>query len=152
MRRSSIIPQYVENIPEKLDEGVLYICERYHIAAHKCCCGCGQEVITALTPADWSLRKENDLVTLFPSIGNWSFPCQSHYWIKRNKVVWSSAMTKKEIERVRARDSADKQAYIASVNYKKEKIQKSPIVNVKKVDSIYEVLVKILRIVKKWWN
>ena len=98
MRRSSIIPQYVENIPEKLDEGVLYICERYHIAAHKCCCGCGQEVITALTPADWSLRKENDLVTLFPSIGNWSFPCQSHYWIKRNKVVWSSAMTKKEIE------------------------------------------------------
>lgn len=122
MMRSTITPQYVSNIPEKLDEGMLYICERYHIAAHKCCCGCGQEVITPLTPADWLIKNDNNFITLFPSIGNWSFKCQSHYWIKQNKVVWSGRMSKKEIDRVRAKDRLDKLAYIASINLKKENL------------------------------
>lgn len=110
MKQSTISPQYVGNIPEKLDEGILYICERYNIAAHKCCCGCGEEVITPLTPADWLMKNDNNFITLFPSIGNWSFKCQSHYWIKQNKVVWSGRMSKKEIDRVRAKDMSAKLA------------------------------------------
>ena len=27
-------------------------------------------------------------ISLNPSIGNWSYPCRSHYWIKGNRVVW----------------------------------------------------------------
>jgi len=53
MRKSTIKPTFVNIIPDKLEEGILYICERYRIAAHKCCCGCGEEVITPLTPVDW---------------------------------------------------------------------------------------------------
>lgn len=120
MKQSTITPQYVDNIPEKLEEELLYICERYHIAAHKCCCGCGQEVITPLTPADWLIKNDNNLITLFPSIGNWCFACQSHYWIKRNKIVWSNRMSKNEIDHVRAKDKSDKLAYIASINLEKE--------------------------------
>lgn len=120
MKQTAITPKYVDNIPEKLSEGMLYICERYNIAAHKCCCGCGEEVITPLTPADWLIKNENGLITLFPSIGNWSFACKSHYWIKQNKVVWSGLMSNKEIERVRAKDRSDKLAYIAYINIEKE--------------------------------
>lgn len=148
MKQTVITPHYVDNIPEKLDEGVLYICERYHLAAHKCCCGCGQEVITPLTPADWLIRKDNDLITLFPSIGNWSFTCQSHYWIKRNKVVWSFAMSKKEIERVRTKDNRDKQAYITSVNLEKER-QHLPIKTEEQAATIEGILTRVLRFIRE---
>ena len=146
MKQTAITPYYVTNMPEKLDEGVLYICERYHIAAHKCCCGCGQEVITPITPADWLIKNDNDLITLFPSIGNWSFACQSHYWIKRNKVVWSFPMSKKEIDRVRAKDKSDKLAYIASVNSKKANL---PIEDKKQITKAESIFARILQLIKK---
>lgn len=144
MKHSTITPQYVGNIPEKLDEGILYICERYQIAAHKCCCGCRQEVITPLTPTDWLIKNENNLITLFPSIGNWSFACQSHYWIKLNKIVWSTRMSKKEIERVRAKDRSDKLAYIASINLKKENL---PIENKKEMTKADSIFARILELI-----
>lgn len=56
------------------------------------------------------------MVTLHPSIGNWGFPCRSHYLIRRNKVVWAGSMTPVEISLVRKRDQADKDAYTAEVN------------------------------------
>ena len=144
MKQSVITPKYVGNIPEKLDDGIFYICERYHIAAHKCCCGCGQEVITPLTPADWLIKNDNNLITLFPSIGNWSFACQSHYWIKRNKIVWSTRMSKKEIERVRAKDSSDKLAYIASINLEKENLQIENKKVITKADSIFARILELI--------
>lgn len=149
MKQSTISPQYVGNIPEKLDEGILYICERYNIAAHKCCCGCGEEVITPLTPADWLMKNDNNFITLFPSIGNWSFKCQSHYWIKQNKVVWSGRMSKKEIDRVRAKDMSAKLAYIASINMKKENLQIENKGEITKADSIFvRILNFIVRLFK----
>lgn len=120
MRRSSITPAYVDTIPDRLEEGIFYICERYMTAAHKCCCGCGEEVVTPLSPADWSLRKSGNTVSLTPSIGNWSFACKSHYWISRNQVVWAGSMSQRQIDQVRARDNADKKAYIAAINRQKE--------------------------------
>jgi hypothetical protein len=121
MKQLVLIPQYVDYIPEQLQDGHLYICEKYKTIAHKCCCGCGEEVITPLSPAEWSIRQEGNTVTLHPSIGNWSFKCQSHYWIRKNQVIWAKAMTKQEIKRVRARDAADKASYIAQVNQQKAK-------------------------------
>ena len=46
------------------------------------------------------------LFALFPTIGNWSVPCRSHYWIERSRVRWSHAMSTFEIDRVRQRDRA----------------------------------------------
>lgn len=120
MRRSSITPAFVDIIPDRLEEGMLYVCERYKTVAHKCCCGCGEEVITPLSPADWSLRKAGNTVSLTPSIGNWSFACKSHYWISRNRVMWAGSMSQRQIEQVRSRDKADKNAYITTINREKE--------------------------------
>lgn len=120
MRASAITPAFVDTIPDRLEESTLYICERYRTAAHKCCCGCGEEVITPLTPADWSVRKEGKAVSLMPSIGNWSFACKSHYWIRKNQVIWAGALSQRQISEVKARDKADKEAYIAVTNRQKE--------------------------------
>jgi hypothetical protein len=124
MRRTSLTPVFVDIIPDQLEEGTLYVCERYITAAHKCCCGCGEEVITPLTPADWAVRKDGNTVSLTPSIGNWSFACKSHYWISKNQVVWAGNMTKRQINQVRERDKTDKKAYISAVNRKKEQLAK----------------------------
>lgn len=152
MRQTTLIPQFVDCIPERLNEGVLYICERYRTAAHKCCCGCGEEVITPLTPADWSIRKEGNTVTLHPSIGNWSFACKSHYWIRRNQVVWAGALSQQEIKRVRARDLADKKAYVAAVNRRGENQGKPESVNFKPADNPESAINRLWLFVVRWWN
>lgn len=119
MKQTSIKPVFVDVIPDRLEDGVLYICEQYKTAIHKCCCGCGEEVATPLTPADWSVRKSGDAVSLMPSIGNWSFACKSHYYIQKNQVIWAAKFSPWQIDQVRARDKADKLAYIEAVNQQK---------------------------------
>ena len=116
MKRTAIHAIFVEFIPESLDEGVLYVSRRFNTAAHLCCCGCGSEVITPLSPAEWRVGEEKGGVSLWPSIGNWSYPCQSHYWIRANRVIWDKPMNRTQIERVRARDRVDKARYIAAIN------------------------------------
>ncbi|MDR3579207.1 MAG: DUF6527 family protein [Oryzomonas sp.] len=116
---SSISPRFVGVIPDQLEEGVLYICERYGTAIHKCCCGCGEEVVTPLSPADWAIRVIGETITLSPSIGNWSFACRSHYLIKNNQVIWAGTLTPGQIEQVKAQDRSDKELYIAAVNSQK---------------------------------
>jgi len=60
-------------------------------------------------------------ISLHPSIGNWSFECRSHYWIRNNQVVWAGGLTDEQIKLVKARDVADKKMYIAKVNESKSK-------------------------------
>lgn len=119
MKIRTIKPAFVDIIPDHLDEGILYISERYRTMLHKCCCGCGEEVVTPLSPADWRFSRSGNMVSIFPSIGNWSFKCKSHYWIKNNTVYPSVGFSDKEIERVRKRDQMDKERYIAYKNAKK---------------------------------
>lgn len=107
----SLEPVFVDSIPKVLEEGKLYISKKYSTAVHKCCCGCGQKVITPLRPTDWRLRERGGRVSLWPSIGNWSFPCRSHYWIVENQVQWSYAMSQGEIEAGRRRDAAIKDRF-----------------------------------------
>lgn len=102
---------HVETLPNELAEGVLYISETYSMAAHKCCCGCGEEVITPLNPTDWNLSIKDGLVSLSPSIGNWGFPCKSHYWIIDGEVEWSYQMSEKEIEQLRHEHARLKEDY-----------------------------------------
>lgn len=106
-RIDQLRPAFVHYIPEQPEAGVLYISERYATAMHLCCCGCGSEVVTPLNPAKWRLKVDGGTVSLHPSIGNWSFPCQSHYWLVRNRVEWAKAMTPAMIAAVKARDMRD---------------------------------------------
>lgn len=113
-----IKPEFVEFIPEQLQEGVLYVSTAYATAVHRCCCGCGLEVVTPLSPTDWKLSFDGEAVSLWPSIGNWSFPCRSHYWIKGNRIQWSGDMPDKLIAAGRARDRLAKAAYFGESELK----------------------------------
>ena len=97
-------PVFVESFPPTMDQGLLYISIPYHTCGHLCCCGCGQEVITPLSPAQWSFTYDGENVSLDPSVGNWALPCQSHYWIRKGKVHWSRHYSPAEIAHNRERD------------------------------------------------
>lgn len=94
--------QFVQYIPETLELDTLYVSLEYNIALHKCACGCGVDVVTPLSPAEWALTYDGDSVSLWPSIGNWSFPCKSHYVIKQGQGRWAA------IRRVQESDSEAK--------------------------------------------
>ena len=111
MKASHFTPQFAESIPETLDHGVLYVSMALASAIHLCACGCGQEVITPLSPTDWKLCFDGENVTLDPSIGNWGFPCRSHYWIRGGKVRWSGSWSAEEIADGRAHDRESKSTY-----------------------------------------
>jgi hypothetical protein len=81
--------KFVEFIPDTLDDGILYVSIAFGTVAHRCCCGCKREVVTPLTPTDWKLTFDGETVSLRPSIGNWNFPCRSHYWITKNRIEWA---------------------------------------------------------------
>lgn len=89
--------EFVETFPDKLEHGTLYVSMEFATVAHACVCGCGNQVITPLSPADWQLIFDGESISLRPSIGNWSFDCQSHYWIDMNKVRWAPRWTQEEI-------------------------------------------------------
>ncbi|MBP8181274.1 MAG: hypothetical protein KAZ88_09800 [Acidimicrobiia bacterium] len=97
-------PQFVDLIPSQIDDGVIYVSIKYRTAAHNCCCGCGQKVVTPISPTDWQIGFDGVDVSVTPSVGNWSFACQSHYWIKRGDVHWSYKFSPEEIRRARDRD------------------------------------------------
>lgn len=96
--------EFVEFIPEKPEPGTLYISIRYRTGTHLCCCGCGNVVVTPISPTDWKITLDGKTVSLHPSIGNWSFPCQSHYWIRNNRVDWAPKWSREQIEHGRLHD------------------------------------------------
>ena len=110
-RVSTMHPEFVEFVPEHLSEGVLYVSIPYATAVHLCCCGCHNEVVTPFTPTDWSLKFDGETVSLKPSIGNWNFECQSHYWITRNEVRWAPRWSPEQIESGRERDRRRKKEH-----------------------------------------
>lgn len=112
IRIDQLTPEFVEYIPEYPAPGVLYVSRRYATAMHLCCCGCRSEVVTPLNPAKWRLTEDGGTVSLHPSVGNWSLPCQSHYWITGNRVRWAAAMAPEVIAAVKARDRRDAAALV----------------------------------------
>lgn len=106
-----IMLKEVEFIPKMLDAGILYVSERFNVAAHLCPCGCGTKIVTPLGPCEWSLKKEKGEPSLRPSIGNWQIPCRSHYLITDGKVKWSDLWTDEQIENGRKNDKAKLEFY-----------------------------------------
>ncbi|MDO8513101.1 MAG: DUF6527 family protein [bacterium] len=108
-----ITHKFVEQIPRQLDDDVIYISLKYSTAIHKCFCGCQEEVITPFSPTDWQLAFDGKTISLSPSIGNWNFKCQSHYWIRNNQMVWAKKWSDIEIEAGRRQDLLNKERYYA---------------------------------------
>ena len=91
IRKVTIEPVYVEFIPEKLEEGKLYISLEYGSVVHNCLCGCGSRTVTPIDcvvegkDMGWRLIQHPDKkVSLTPSIGNYQLPCKSHYILTKN--------------------------------------------------------------------
>lgn len=97
-------PKFVENFPARLEPGVLYISLPYKTCGHLCCCGCGEEVVTPLSPAQWAFTYDGVTVTLSPSVGSWALPCRSHYLITHGDVIWSRFYSAEQIESARSAD------------------------------------------------
>lgn len=114
---TSIEPRFVKSVPATLEEGVAYVSMEYASVIHLCCCGCGNEVVTPLSPTDWQLYFDGDSITLYPSIGNWGFHCRSHYWIRGNHIEHDPQWTDHEIEEGRAYDRWLKKQFDPSKKY-----------------------------------
>jgi len=95
---------FVDSFPDTLAPGILYVSFEYGSAAHSCCCGCGEEVVSPLTPTDWNITYDGETITLHPSVGSWTLPCRSHYVIRRNKVIEAPPWSDAEIGAERHRD------------------------------------------------
>jgi hypothetical protein len=89
--------KFIEFMPEIIEEGVLYISLEYCTAIHKCVCGCANEVVTPISPTDWQITFDGESITLYPSIGNWNFECQSHYFIINNEIKFARKWSKERI-------------------------------------------------------
>ena len=101
----TVTHEFVEFIPPEREEGKLYISIPYSTVVHNCLCGCGMKVVTPIKPHKWVLTYDGEHVSLHPSVGNWSFDCQSHYVIKGSRVIDAGPMTRGQIDYGRARDS-----------------------------------------------
>lgn len=73
---------------ETMEENKIYISEEYGTSIHRCLCGCGEKTVLPLNPVSgWNLIKhEGGKVSFTPSVGNFQFPCKSHYIITKNKA------------------------------------------------------------------
>lgn len=90
MRITEIKPEYVDNVPalSGMKEGVLYINKNDKWTLHLCPCGCGKPVMLPIGDYAWTLTERDKGVTMRPSVGNFDFPCKSHYYITVNKIEW----------------------------------------------------------------
>ena len=114
MRHHRLEHRFVRHVPETLEPGVIYISMDYATAAHSCCCGCGQEVVTPFTPTDWRMTFDGETISLRPSIGNWNLPCRSHYVIDRSRIVEAGPWSDEQVAAERARDKAAKAKFYGS--------------------------------------
>ena len=146
----TISHKFVELIPDQLENGIIYVSLIYCTAIHKCCCGCQEEVVTPLSPTDWKLIFDGKSISLYPSIGNWNFPCKSHYWINNNRVEWARKWSKEEINTGRHQDNLHKKKY-----YSKNNLSPNREINEEgrksKSDKLENKSSFIMRL-KKWWS
>lgn len=109
-------------MPTTLEPGVLYLAEEFGAVAHLCACGCGKKVRTPLGPTEWSLHEGNNGPTLYPSIGNWQLPCQSHYFIRNGRIIWAGKWTSSQIENGRLHEESRREAYYRDRNIRNSNV------------------------------
>lgn len=103
--------RFVNAIPETIPENEIFISIEHNTCIHLCACGCGYEVVTPLSPRDWRVTYDGASISLTPSIGNWNFKCQSHYWIKNGEIVWADQWSPAKVEFGRQTDLNNKKRY-----------------------------------------
>ncbi|WP_414695066.1 DUF6527 family protein [Paraburkholderia sp.] len=59
-----------------------------------------------MTPTDWTLTFDGEHISLWPSVGSWNLPCQSHYVIRKNRVITAAPWSQKQIDGQIAKEKA----------------------------------------------
>jgi hypothetical protein len=103
-RINRVTPEFVTYVPDELEAGRVYVSIQYRVAVHPCCCGCGERVVTPLSPAQWAVAYDGENVSLNPSIAGGR--CNSHYVIARGRVRWLPPLTKRQRRLAAERDQA----------------------------------------------
>ena len=141
-----LLHEFVEYIPEDINEGILYISLPFGTVVHKCACGCGEEVVTPLGPTEWSFTYNGETISLSPSVGNWGFECRSHYWIKRGDVQWARSFTTEEILESRKETKEYRKRYYARAN------QEDLVPPERKTSKKSRIAEKLKKLWKKSWK
>lgn len=100
----TLAPRFVEDVPELLEPGILYVSLDHGSMMHLCACGCGSEVALPLSPLDWRFTFDGETISLWPSVGSWSLPCRSHYVVDHGHIRWAGDWTDEQIEAGRQLD------------------------------------------------
>ena len=116
-----LIIKKVESMPLNLQEGILYVSLKNQVVGHLCPCGCGNKVLIRIGKAGWEYKEDKGKISLFPSLGNWEFPCRLHYWIRMNKIKWSVDWSEEEIEEGRQSDLEKKRQYFQELDQQRKK-------------------------------
>lgn len=111
LKDQQLEPVFVRSLPETLIQGCLYVSMEFATIAHLCCCGCGEEVITPLSPTDWRLEFNGIDISLSPSVGSWSLDCRSHYIIRKSRVIQAGSWSADQIKRGRLQDKVAKSQF-----------------------------------------
>ena len=88
MKCSKFDIEFVHRVPSQPKDGILYVCLECNVVVHLCACGCGEKVVLPIAPDFWKFYYDGEGVSLFPSVGNFNFACNSHYYIRNSNVLW----------------------------------------------------------------
>ena len=120
MKLTKIRLQRVHYMPKDLEPGTLYVSEEFDSVLHICACGCGSKISTPLGPTEWSFKDTPGGPTLYPSVGNWQLPCQSHYWIRAGRIEWSIKWSPEQIAAGRKHEEERRNAYYDALNHQRK--------------------------------
>jgi hypothetical protein len=104
----------VDFMPKELEQGVLYVSDKYRTAAHLCACGCGEKIRTPLGPTEWSVSEGRGGPSVWPSIGSWQRPCRSHYVINDGVVHWADQWSDTQVRAGRQHEQLNRETYYAA--------------------------------------
>jgi hypothetical protein len=105
-------------MPKELKQGILYVSEEFETAAHLCACGCGSKIRTPLGPTEWRVQETHQGPSLYPSVGNWQKPCQSHYWIDEGEIKWATKWSTEQILEGRREEEERRRLYYEALDSK----------------------------------
>jgi hypothetical protein len=114
MLYNDVTHKFVDEVPERLEPGTLYVSMRYATALHLCCCGCGSEVVTPLSPVQWRVTFDGETITLDPSVGSWALPCRSHYVIRNGHVIEALPWSEEEVRQGQVNQKRARKHYYGS--------------------------------------
>ena len=119
MRTARWETEWVEDMPEVIKEGKVYISIKHRLTEHLCACGCRAEVSLPLGRSEWRIEYDGETVSIRPSVGNWRLPCRSHYIIQESVTRWCKPWSAREAVAGRIRDRQEKEQDI--IRKKKER-------------------------------